>query len=49
MSEGEAKRGEEAGLMFKLGWEGGGGKPLSISCTHYCYIRLYLIFFLYHG
>ena len=24
MSEGEAKRGEEAGLMFKLGWEGGG-------------------------
>lgn len=26
MSEGEAKRGEEAGLMFKLGWEGGGGQ-----------------------
>lgn len=28
MSEGEAKRGEEAGLMFKLGWEGGGGANL---------------------
>ena len=25
MSEGEAKRGEKAGLMFKLGWEGWGG------------------------